>query len=201
MKKLLSLVASFMLVVNFSFAQGDVEKNINDALASLKNKNYKDVHTSLQQAITDLGMLIGQDALNLLPKELNGFKSKADEDNVSSNNMGVMTGTTIVRNYYGTPEEKSMKVSIVTNSPVIASISTIFNLPFANMGNNNGQKTIKIGTQKGMLKYDKEAGSGELQIVMGQVLITINAEGKLTEQDITKFAEKLDFAKLDALLN
>jgi hypothetical protein len=202
LKKLLGLVVLLAIFAQTGFAQSDVEKNINDALTSLKAKNYKEVHASLQQAIADLGMLIGQEALTILPTDNNGFKYKKDEDNVTSNNMGMAAGTSIVRAYQGASDEKTIKINIVTNSPVIGSLSSFFSLPFASMSTaGNGQKSVKVGSQRGLLKYEKEEGTGELQIILGQTLITINSDGKIPEADLLKFAEKIDYAKLNTLLN
>ena len=84
----------------------------------------------MQQALQELDKLIGQEILKLLPTKLDTLSVITGEDNVFANS-GII-GTTVHRTWGGT---KKAEMDIISNSPIVASISAILNSPMAGMMN------------------------------------------------------------------
>lgn len=195
---LLSLSLVLCLSVNAqSVKTEDVQKSINDASAALKIKNYKETNLSLQQALSDLNLLLGNELLLTMPETVLTYKADKANDNVSNGGMAFGGGTTIERNYKGSDEGKSFKVQIVSNSPLMATLNMYLSNPmYANSG--EGQSVVKIGMRRGMLKFNE--GSGELQLSLGQSLLTLSFNGIASKTDVTAFAEKLELEKIAKFL-
>jgi hypothetical protein len=163
------------------------------------DKNYKEVNFSLQQALGTLAAIVGNEVLNQLPVDINGLKSVKENDRVT--NAGLMMAGTSIQREYVSGENNRIDLTIIVNSPMVASLAMIINNPMYTSSMGGNEKVISVNGKRGMLKMDKENKGAELQIVSGQNLITINATGMInSEADITAIASKLDFAKLDALI-
>jgi hypothetical protein len=175
----------------------DVQKSINDALTALKAKNYKETNLSLQQALSDLNLLQGSELLTALPETILTYKADKSSDNVSNAGAAFGAGTVIERNYKGSDENKNFRVKFISNSPMMATLNMYLSNPmYANAG--EGQSVVKIGTRRGMLKFNN--GSGELQMSLGQSLLTLEFNEIPAKADVTAFAEKLDLDKVAKLL-
>jgi hypothetical protein len=68
-------------------------------------------------------------------------------------------------------------------------------------------KSVRVGTNRAILKSELEDGnngkkirSTEIQLPLGQTLITIRTNGFATEQDELAFANKLDLEKIKTAL-
>jgi hypothetical protein len=196
----ITLVLSFFCIGQLGAQTADDLKNqIEAAKKALSEKNYKEVNFSLQQALSSLAVLVGNEVLAILPADINGMKPVKENDHVT--NAGMMMAGTSIQREYKQGENNSVELNIIVNSPMVASLGMVLNNPMYTSSLGPNEKVISVNGKRGMLKMDKENKSAELQIVSGQNLITINANGMInSEADITAIANKIDFAKLDALL-
>lgn len=177
----------------------DLKAQIEAAKKALNEKNYKEVNFSLQQALSSLAVIVGNEVLTVLPADINGLKAVKENDRVTNAGM-MMAGTNIQREYVQ-GESNRLEVNIIVNSPMVASLGMILNNPMYTSSMSSNEKVISVNGKRGMLKMDKENKSAELQIVFGQNLITFNASGMINaEADMTGIASKFDFTKLEALL-
>ena len=205
MKKLL-LFTAFGLACTGLFAQGQAETYINEALGHVKTKEYKAAQLSLQDAINEINSFIAQEVLNQLPTEINGLKAQVGDDQSNSAGMAFMGGgTAITRKYEGANSSNNAEVNIVANSPLVGSMTALMGNPM--MGNSANQKSIRVGTRRAMLKKDieseydennneKQVTNFELQVILGQTLVTVKGRGFETEQAFTAFYQKIDFEKI-----
>ncbi len=205
MKKLL-LSATLGIFSMSLFAQGQAETYINEALSNVKTKQYKAAQLSLQDAINEINSYIAQEVLAQLPAEIGGLKAQVNDDQSNSASMAFMGGgTTITRKYEGTDSRLNAEVNIMANSPLVGSLTALMGNPM--MNNSANQKSIRVGTRRGTLtkdidtEYDnngaeKQVTNYELQVILGQTLVTVKGRGFATEQAFTAFYQKIDFEKI-----
>lgn len=201
MKNLIVTFTTLLVLGNALQAQTikteDVQKSINDASTALKAKNYREANLSLQQALSDLNLVVGTELLAGMPETILTYKADKNSDNVSNAGAAFGAGTTIERDYKGSDESRNFKVKIVNNSPMMAALNMYLSNPmYASSG--EGQSVVKIGMRRGMLKFN--SGSGELQVALGQALLTLEFNGMAAKTDVTAFAEKLELDKIAKFL-
>jgi len=205
MKKLLLSVVLCAFGISL-LAQGQAETYINEALGHVKTKEYKAAQLSLQDAINEINSYLAQEVLNQLPLEINGLKAQVTDDQSSGAAMAFMGGgTTITRKYEGANSRNNAEISIVANSPLVGTMSALLGNPM--MMNSANQKSIRVGTRRAVLnknpstEYDesgaeKQVTNYELQVVLGQTMVSVKGEGFDTEQAFTTFYQKFDFEKI-----
>lgn len=196
----------FVALIGFSATgQSQAEAFIKEAQDFLAKKEYKQAQLSLQDAINDINMLLAKQVAEMLPAEINGLKAEGDGE-VSAAGMGMMGGGMQITKKYRneTKPENDAEVQIIANSPMIATMSMYLTNP-AMLGSE--YKSVRVGTTRAISKTDLEDGeneskirSTEIQIPMGQTMITIQANGFATEQDELSFAAKLDLEKIRTAL-
>lgn len=185
--------------------QSQAEAFIKEAQDFLAKKEYKQAQLSLQDAINDINMLLAKQVAEMLPAEINGLKAEGDGE-VSAAGMGMMGGGMQITKRYRneTKPENDAEVQIIANSPMLATMNMYLTNP-AMLGPE--YKSVRVGTTRAILKTDLQDGendakirSTEIQIPMGQTMITIQANGFATEQDELSFAAKLDLEKIRTAL-
>lgn len=189
-------------------AQSQAETYIKEAQTYLAAKDYKNAQMSLQDAINDLNLMLGQQIAESMPNEINGLVASDDASNSGGMNIpGV--GMTISKSYrHPTKKENDAEVQILANSPMLAAMNMYINNPAMS---GQGYKSIRVGTRRAILKSEmsdfygdgggsKQIRSTEIQIPLSQTLITINLRGFATEAEELAFAGKLDIEKLRVAL-
>lgn len=209
MKKILTVSFLFFVACNM-FGQDQIDTYIKDAQTAIAAKDYRSAQLSLQDAINELNNLIAQQIAEALPAEINGLKAEGDAS-TNSASLGAMGGGIMISQSYSNPsnENNEAEINIVANSPMIATMGMYLSNP-AMLG--EGYKSVKVGTQRAILKSEMEekfvedgkpyiqVRSTEIQIPLGQTLITMDLSGFASEADELSFASKLDLAKLKLAL-
>lgn len=204
MKRIIFFV--FIALIGLSAAgQSQAETFIKEAQDFLAKKEYKQAQLSLQDAINDINLLVARQVAGLLPGEINGLKADGDGE-VSVAGMGMMGGgMQIIKRYRNeTKPENDAEVQVIANSPMLATM----NMYLTNPGMLGSEyKSVRVGAIRAISKTDLQDGdndtkirSTEIQIPMGQTMITIQANGFATEQDELSFANKLDLEKIRTAL-
>ncbi len=205
MKQLvITTVVFFAMLLHVSAQTAeDLKQQIDAAAKAAAQKNYKDVNFNLQQAMATLATVIGNEVLNVLPKDVNGLKSATTDDRVNNGGMMFAAGSSIERTYRSGDGAQSIEFKVMANSPLVATLGMMLSNPmYMQASGNSGEKVISIGGKRALLKMDKDNKSAELQIVSGSTLYTINANGMInSEADATAIVSKFDFTKIEALLN
>ncbi len=197
MKTLLSL--TLLLSVSVAGISQDFSKNIVTARSSYAGGNLEDARFAMQQMLNDLDMAIGKEVLKMLPMKMDAFTSNTKNDNVTANTglMGVL-----IHRDYGT-DEKLLKIDLMSNSPMVASINAILSIPFMGNSGDGTQKIIKIEGYKGMLQksVDEETKKTDytLQIPVGSTLITFTAPDS-SEADIIRMANTIPLSEITKLV-
>lgn len=200
------ILFSFIALIGLKVSgQSQAETFIKEAQDYLVKKEYKQALLSLQDAINDINMLLAQQVAESLPAEINGLKAEG-ENEISGAGMGMIGGgMQIIKRYRNeTKSGNDAEVQIIANSPLISTMNMYLTNP-GMLG--TGYKSVRIGTTRAIAKtdlQDDENGakirSTEIQIPLGQTMITIRANGFATEQDEIAFATKLELEKIRAAL-
>lgn len=200
-------IALFLIAALFCLqvaAQSQAETYIKEAQDFLAKKEYKQAQLSLQDAINDINNLLAQQVAESLPAEINGLTADGDAEVIAAG-MGMMGGgVQILKRYSNAAKQgNEAEVQIIANSPMIATMSMYMGNP-GMLG--PGYKSVRVGTTRAILKSEtQDYGSGEMrsteiQIPLGQTMITINARGFASEQEELAFAAKLDLEKIRTAL-
>ena len=197
MKKYFLIFITILFAGTGTNAQ-DFAQDIASAKASYTSGKLADAHFSLEQAIQELDMIVGKEMLNILPKDFNGQAANEKEDQVTAN-IGFV-GATVHRQY----GDKGSQVEIISNSPLIATLNSILNMPLVGgMMRNSTTKVIKVNGYKSRLEKDGEAADGSpnytLQIPLKSALITVTAKG-MDENKVLSFANTIPIDKIAALI-
>jgi hypothetical protein len=193
MKLIYTLTLIFLCTLNL-FAQ-DFAKNLATAKSSYASGDLENSRFAMQQMMTEIDMAIGREVLKLLPAKLESMAANTKADNVTVNTG--LTGVIIHRDY-GTGEKIS-NIDIMGNSPLVASLNAILQLPFMGNSSDGTQKVIKIEGYKGMLQktVDSETNKTDytLQIPLNATLLTLVVPNS-TEAEVIKMANTIPVSQI-----
>lgn len=204
MKKIVLFLLATMISLRVT-GQGQAETFIKEASDYLAKKEYKQAQLSLQDAINDINMMLAQQVAESLPAEINGLQADGESE-INSGGMAMIGGGMQITKRYRHPTTSGneAEVQIVANSPMLATLNMYITNP-AMLG--QGYKSVRVGTNRAILKSETQDGdngakirSTEIQVPLGQTLITIHANGFATEQEELAFATKLDLEKIKTAL-
>lgn len=189
MKKLLISCFLFFFILYSTVAQDpDIEGNLATAKSAYNSGNYEEARFTLQQTLSDLNQIIGEEIQKLLPDEMGGLPAYQEADEMIGNTgMGIVVNRT-----YQNPDQpdKSVEVSIVDHSPMIAMVNTFLSSPMLSgmMMASSGQKAVKIKGYKGMLEKnvdeDSHIISYTINVPFGDSLLTIETISIDSEKEV-----------------
>ena len=204
------LVSAWILsAVGLLSAQSNIDTYIKEAQGYVAQKNYKQAQLSLQDAINEINLLLSAQVAEAFPAEINGLKASGEAETSAAGMAFMGGGFSLSRSYqHPAKEENSAEITLVGNSPMMASMSMILTNP-AMMGPE--YKSVRVGTRRAILKSEQEdyygdngsekkIRSSELQIPLTSTLITMNLKGFASEAEELAFAGKLDIEKIRTLL-
>ena len=194
-------ISLFITLLSFAgiVAAQDFKNDIAAARTSYSAGKLEDAHFSLQQALQELDMIIGKEVLKLLPQNMDALKANASGDQVTSN-IGFV-GATIHRTY-GVADKKA-DLQIISNSPLIASLNAILNIPvLGGLMRDENSKTIKVQGYKARMERT-DNGSGKfnykLDIPFNSALLTFSVDNS-SESEITGMASKIPLKEIAQLV-
>ncbi len=192
MKKIFTL--AFVLAC-FTISAQDFSKNLATAKSSYASGDLENARFTMQQMLTEIDLAIGREVLKLLPTKLDVMAANTKSDNVTANTG--LAGCVIHRDY-GTGEKIS-NIDIMSNSPLIASLNAILQLPFMANSGDGTQKVIKVEGYKGILQksVDTETNKTDytLQIPINSTLLTLVVPNS-TEADVIKMANTIPVGQI-----
>jgi len=177
------------------------QQKLKDAETSYKNKDLESARFALEQALNEVDILLGKEILTMLPTALGGAPIVAKDDQVTGSGAGFM-GLFVQRNYALADASKTINISIIGDSPLLAGINAMLALPaFVTSGDPN-QKRIKVDGYKSLMQKSESEGkiSYEIQIPFGNNLITCKLSGYNSETEVTGIANNIPVAKIAGLV-
>lgn len=171
----------------------DITTSINEALEYYKNGEYTEAVSSLNYAAQLIQQKKGGSLESFLPNPLEGWT--AGDTTSQAAGAGMFGGVSAECQYQ--KGESSVKVSIVTDSPILQGMMMMFTNPAFAVS--DGGKLEKIAHQKAIVKYKPSEKQGDIQImVANRFLVSIEGSG-VAKADLKKYAEAIDYEKLATL--
>ncbi|MEL6191870.1 MAG: hypothetical protein AAFR66_07460 [Bacteroidota bacterium] len=183
MKKYISVFLSMMLVLCYAIAQdaADPKPYFDEAKSQYAAGNLDDARFALEQALTELDELVATKILEITPTQIGDLQAIAENDQYSGTSIG-LTGLYVFRSYENPSNpEQSMEMSIMTNSPLLASVTNFLSNSILGgiASSAMGQKRIKVDGYKAMLQKDEntEEERYTINIPFSESLITLEFSG------------------------
>lgn len=175
-----------------SFAD-DVMDSINLAIADYKAGNNSKAIENLDYAAQILRQKKGEGVSAVLPEALDGWTAR--EANSTAIGAGMFGGVNASREY--SKAESNVTITIMSDSPMIQSMSMIFSNPA--MFGARGQKILRIAGYNSVSRYVAENKEGDIQILVeNKYLVTVSGNGVALE-DLQKYAEAVNYKALAGL--
>jgi hypothetical protein len=193
------LTVTILLFSCVALSAQDFTKNLATAKSSYAAGDLENARFAMQQMMTEIDMAIGRELLKLLPAKLETMAANTKSDNVTANTgiAGVM-----IHRDYGTGDKVS-NIDIMGNSPMVASLNAILQLPFIGNSGDGTQKVIKIEGYKGMLQksVDSETNKTDytLQIPLNSTLLTLVVPNS-SEAEVIKMANTIPVSQIAKLV-
>lgn len=168
----------------------DPNAKLSEAESAYAAKNLDNTRFALQDALIEINKAIAKQILDVLPKNLGGLDANVQEDNV--NGASGFAGIFVDRSYGKEP--KTIKVTIMGDSPLLTSINAILSMPAMFGSSDPNQKRVKVGGYKSLLQ--KESGNSDVskytvQVPINQTLISISFTGYADENEVVTLAGTL----------
>ncbi len=204
MKKLLiSCLVFFSMLYGADAQDQDIEGNLATAKSAYQAENYEEARFTLQQALSDLNQVIGEEIQKLLPDEMGGLPTFQEADEMVGNTGA---GVFVNRTYKNSEEpEKTVEVSIMDHSPMIAMVNTFLSNPMISgmMMANSDQKVVKVKGYKGMLEKEVDENSiviYTIQVPFGDSLLTVETNSFDSEKDVIAMANAVPLDQIVQLV-
>ncbi len=185
-----ALSTVFFITCGVAFAD-DVTDTINEALEFYKNGQNTDAVESLNYASQLIQQMKGKNLETYLPEPLEGWTvGKTMSQAAGAAMFG--GGVTAEREYI--KGSGSVRIQIVTDSPMLQGVIMMLSNPM--FASNDGGKLQRFGRQKGIIKYNSQNKSGDIQLVVASRFL-VSVEGSdIEEKDLTDYTEAIDFQKI-----
>jgi hypothetical protein len=192
-RSLLLVLFCSMVFSGIAFAD-DVTDAINEALQNYNDGKFSDAMTSLNYASQLIGQKKGGDLQSFLPQPLGGWE--AEEASSQSVGTAMLGGGVSAERQYN-KGSSSVRIQIVTDSPMIQSMMMMFGNPM--MAGADGGKMEKISGEKAIVKYNAAEKTGTITLVIAnRFLVTLDGNDAALE-DLKAYAGKIDYKKLAAM--
>ena len=168
-----------------------VIQTIEKAMEEYKKQDFTNAATSLDYASQLIRQKKGEALGKLLPDPLDGWTAEEGTSQVTAASI-FGGGLTAERTYQ--KEDASVKISIITDSPLLQSMIMMFSNPM--FASSVGQFEL-INGYKGIVKH--QDGSGDINIVVNnRFLVTLKGES-VTREELMDYAKAVDLQAIGSL--
>ncbi len=191
-------------IISYSQADEAARGHLTEAKDSFKAEDYENARFTLQQALSEVYVLVGQEVLKILPQSMENLQSNPANDNVTSNPIGI-SGVNVHRSYGDENRDASYaSVDLISNSPFLTMVNSFLTNPLFMNKADGSQKVVKINNYKSLLKKEENADGRvdqyEIQIPMGSSLLTMVFSGFADETTVLKMANLVDIKRISQLV-
>jgi len=188
--RIISTIASVVLFVFFAAAQDDVTTNLDNASSNYSSGDLENTRFELQTALNGVNRAIGEAVLDIMPETLGGMAIVPESDNVMGTN-NAFAGLTVNRDYKS--ETRDASFSILSDSPLLASVSSLLNMSVFIAADEN-QKRIKLDGYRALMTREEDSDgevSYSFQLPFGNSLMTFDCNGVSDEDEFMSIAESI----------
>ena len=184
-KLALVLVVLVLTTVTNPARAAEFQSRLDAAKAFQQKGDLARAAHELEVALTDLQDRLGRSLMPLMPKPLAGWQGEEAEYEGLG---GAGGGLSITRAY--TKEDASLNASIIIDNPVVDGPPDRDSAP-------GTVKKIKMGNDEAALRWDSQANSGEITMVLSKrVLLQIEGEGIASGDILVEQAKGFDVAAI-----
>jgi len=170
--KTITYVSLATLFLTSSIMADDISNTLEEALASYKKGDVSQTKEDLIYVLELLKQKSGDAIKAYLPEALEGWE--AEEAKSETAGAGMLGGGTVLSRLYK-KEKSKVTVEIVTDSPLIQSLGSVFANPmFA-----SGGEIKRINREKAMIKYNTKRESGEISLMIDKRFMVTVKETKV----------------------
>ena len=185
-------ILSLAILASTSLYADKVTNQIQTAIQSYEDKEYKLAIDDLKFAIVQIEKLDNEENKKLLPIPLKGWTVKAG-DNSTQAAMSMMGGGTSIQGIY-TRGNEQIEISIIANSPMLAMVGMMINNPALSSIDPNTEP-YRYKRVKGIKK--KEGGTTEITLILaGQIMIKLTGENLRDDAVLEQYLDAMDMKKL-----
>jgi len=189
-----NVISIVLLVFSSALSADDITNSINEGLQSYKKGEYSSAVESLNYASQLIQQKKGKGLESFLPKPLSGWTAQEAKSQAAG---AVMFGGGVTAERRYRKDSSSVTVQIITDSPLIQGVMMMLSNPM--FASSEGGKLEKIGGQKAIVKIDTAKNRGEIKIVVANRYFILVEGNRVTEDDLKKYAEAIDYKKLASL--
>ncbi len=181
----------------------DITASLNTAQTAYDANNPQKARQSLQQALIDLNVLMGNKVLALMPPTLGGLDANKNDDTVVGGTG--FAGLMVERTYGGGDNNKKIEITLANDSPLMGMVSSFLSNDILTgiMASQTDQKRVMVSGYKGMLEkseWDDGTVAYTLNVPLDDTLFTFEANGFSSESEVLAMAQQLNLNKIVALL-
>jgi hypothetical protein len=186
--------SAFLIAVLASAANAradEVEDAIQEGLAAYKSEDYSGAASSLDYAAQLIRQKKGGELESVFPEPLDGWTA---DDASSEGTAAAMFGGGVTASRDYRRDDDSVSIQLVTDSPLLQGVMMMLSNPSFALA--DGGKLERINGQKGIVKYDEDNRSGDINLVVdNRVLVTVEGNG-VDRDELIAYASAVDFDKL-----
>jgi hypothetical protein len=191
------IITTLTIIVSLVYAATaqDAATHLGNASGSYNSGDLEDARFELRQALNEVNRAIGEEILAILPENIGDMDRIPESDNVYGADMG-FAGLSVSRDYQS--EARNGSFSIVSDSPLLASISSLMSMSMF-MAADPNQKRIKIDGYKALMSRDERDDgtySYSLQMPFGNSLMTFECDSIAGEQEFVGMAESIPVGEI-----
>jgi hypothetical protein len=182
-----------LLATTTTLRADDVTDSIDEAVKAYKADDYATAAQALDAAAQLVRQKRGDMFKALLPDAPSGW----DAEEATSQSAGAAMfggGVTAERTYR--KGDSSVSVKLITDSPMMQGVLMMMGNPM--FANADGGKLERIKGQKAIFK--NKGGSGSVNVVVNGALLVQIEGSDVSDADLRKFAEAIDYGKISSLL-
>jgi len=185
-------ILSLTILASSSVYADKVTDQIQTAIQSYQDKEYKLAIDDLKFAIVQIEKLDNEENKKLLPNALEGWTLK-EGDNSTQAAMSMMGGGTSIQGVYSRGNEK-IEISIIANSPMLAVAGMMINNP-ALASSDPNTEPYRYKRIKGIKK--KERKTTEITLILaGQIMIKLTGKKLKDDAVLEQYLDEMDMKKL-----
>jgi len=175
-----------------------VTDQIDAALRAYRDGEPRVAIQALQFAAAQIEEQLAEQRASLLPEPLEGWSAET-ADSTSGGLIGLLTGTSISRDYRQDAGSARVGITVTADSPLLTMMSMLMASPML-MQAEPGTKPYSFGAYRGMLQRD-DAGDLQLSLMLGtRILLQIDGSGAATQDMLEAYLKAMDLKALEKAL-
>lgn len=188
------VILLLILLSSFTVRAQEFDKQIDKARTAYKSGNYEESRSAVLNALHEIDMQIGQEVLALLPEKIGSLNFDKSADYITGTDQGY-AGIYIGRTW-GSPGTENLSLSVIGDSPLLATVNAFLALPVILAGTDSNQKKIKVEGYRAMLQRNVDEESGKttgysLMIPSGNSMIQLNYTGEISEENFLSMVNQV----------